>query len=124
MTKTKKKPSRKYLKRKYDKLWRELISKRAGGMCEVCGKPGNQPHHIIGRSNHALRWDVRNGVWMCAGCHTMNNNSAHVDHVGFMLWLKEHRLADYGYLLERRNDIWDKDYDKVLEYLKGVRRWR
>jgi hypothetical protein len=87
----------------------------------VCGKIGNQPHHIIGRVNHALRWDVRNGVWLCPGCHTMNTTSAHSDPISFMLWLKHHRPADYDYLKERRHDIWDKDYDRVLEYLEGVK---
>ena len=100
-----------------DKLWSEII--RQKGYCEVCGKPNaNNPHHVIGRVNHVLRWDVRNGCLLCAGCHTMNTKSAHQDMIWFVDWFKKARPEDYEYLLKKKNGLWDKDYDKVLAKLK------
>lgn len=119
-TKIKRKVSRKTLKKKANKLWSLIIRQKNNGKCEMCNKSANNPHHIIGKSNHAVRWDIRNGCLLCSGCHTMNNNSAHKDPQGFMIWLEEHRLGDYIYLLLEKNEIWDKDYDKVLEYLNKV----
>jgi len=114
--KTKRKPSRKTLKNKCDDIWKKII--RSKIRCEMCGRPGNNPHHIIGRDNHAVRWDIRNGCLLCSGCHTMNNGSAHKDPQDFMIWFENRRPDDYEYLLKQKNIIWDKDYDKVLEYLE------
>ena len=129
ITKTKSKPSRKTLKNKCDDMWKKIIYQKT--YCEVCGKPpptkedgskGNHnPHHVIGRDNHAVRWDIRNGCLLCSGCHTMNNGSAHKDPQDFMIWFESHRPDDYKYLLKQKNEIWDKDYDKVLEYLEEVK---
>ncbi|MGD9276339.1 MAG: HNH endonuclease [Candidatus Pacearchaeota archaeon] len=115
-TKTK---SRKYLKRKADRLWSEIIKSK--GRCEMCGKPANNPHHIVGRRNHALRWDIRNGCLLCANCHTFSKFSAHQDPIGFLEWFKIVRNDDYEYLLSKRNEVWDKDYDKVIKDLEEVK---
>jgi len=103
-------------KDKCDDLWRKII--RSKIRCEMCGRSGNNPHHVIGRDNHSVRWDIRNGCLLCSGCHTMNNNSAHKDSQDFMIWFEHHRPDDYKYLLKKKNEIWDKDYEKVLEYLE------
>ena len=87
----------------------------------MCGRPGNNPHHVIGRDNHAVRWDIRNGCLLCPGCHTMNNGSAHKDPQDFMIWFGNRRPDDYEYLLKQKNIIWDKDYNKVLEYLSDIK---
>lgn len=51
----------------------------------------------------------------------MNAHSAHVDPIGFLEWFKKVRPYDYEYLLKKKNETWDKRYDKVIEYLEGVR---
>lgn len=118
-TLTKHKPSRKKLKNKCDKLWSEII--RSQGRCEVCGTlKANFPHHVIGRRNFMLRWDIRNGCLLCANHHTAGKFSAHNDPVWFMDWFEHHRKDDYEYLLKKKNKIWGKDYNKVLEYLNGI----
>jgi len=100
-------------------MWRDLVKDRDNYTCQVCGKYGksNQAHHIVGRSNHAIRWDMRNGVTLCVGCHMR----AHNDPLGFTKWLMDYREDDYEYLLKKKNETWDKRYDKVIEYLEGVR---
>lgn len=111
-----KKPSRKTLKKKCDKVWGEII--RSKKYCEICGRPANNPHHVIGRVNYILRWDIRNGCLLCAGCHTSHRFSAHNDPVYFMDWFKKHRPKDYDYLIKKKNKIWDKNYEEILKKLK------
>ena len=83
-----KKPSRKYQKKKADKLWSDIIRQRNDGMCEIsdCGKPGGQPHHIVGRKNLVLRHDLRNGINLCYTHHVGGNKSAHNDPLWFIVW--------------------------------------
>ncbi len=96
------KASKKTLKLKCDKLWSLII--RYPGICEVCGKPANNPHHIVGRINHVVRWDLNNGCLLCSGCHMLNKTSAHADPIGFLKWLYEQRPYDYIYLSDKKNE--------------------
>lgn len=61
----------KTLKHKCDKLWSEAIRTR-DGECILCGRKDTlQAHHWIhSRAQGNLhRWDIRNGVTLCYGCH-------------------------------------------------------
>ena len=104
------KPSKKTLKTKLDKAWSLAIRKRAGNKCEVCGKKESlNAHHIVGRRNLRLRWELYNGVALCAGHHTFKLESAHQDSEWFHFWLEEHR--------------WE-DLCKVnVERVKGIKKW-
>jgi len=107
--------SKKNLKKKCDTLWAKII--RSKGYCEWCGKSGRlNAHHAVGRSNHAVRWDLRNGVTLCVACHF----KAHQSPLEFAEWFKRARPEDYEYLMSKKNELWDKDYDKVLEYLNAM----
>lgn len=47
-----------------------LAEKRADGLCEFCGKVGNQTQHHLGKKAWpALRFDGRNLFWSCDACH-------------------------------------------------------
>ncbi len=114
---SKKRPTRKTQKNKCDKLWSEII--RSKGQCEICGSyKAQNPHHVIGRQNYNLRWDVRNGCLLCSNHHTSGRLSAHNDSIWFMEWFKKNRPDDYKYLVKKKNEFWDLDYEKVLERLK------
>ena len=103
-------------KKKLDSLWSTRI--RSKGRCEVCGKDGYlNAHHIVGRRNRALRWDLRNGVCLCPGCHTFKTESAHQDLIWFNDWLKNNKAEDIDYLREKKNEICKPDFDIILEYL-------
>ena len=111
---------RKTLKNKCDKLWSEII--RSKGKCEVCGKTGNNPHHVIGRRNLTLRHDVRNGCLLCPLHHTFGRESAHQDPVWFIHWFATNRPDDYNYLFEKREELSTKvDYEKRFEELKSLK---
>ena len=110
--------TKKSLKAKADKLWSEII--RSIGFCEICGKNQNlNAHHVVGRINYALRWDLKNGICLCAGCHTFNRTSAHNNPLAFVEFFKSIRPDDYEYLLSRKNLLVKPDYEQILNYLQS-----
>lgn len=62
---------------KLDNLYSELIRRRAilrRHGCERCGRWKSdwkelQAHHFCSREHFTTRWDERNGVGLCGGCH-------------------------------------------------------
>jgi len=76
---------------KLDKAWsRAILSK---GKCEVCGSIEHlNPHHIEGRRNFRLRWDLRNGVCLCSGCHVFRKESAHQSPEWFHFFLEDYKM--------------------------------
>ena len=109
--KKKKKKPRSDLKKlndRLDDLWRKIIVLRDGNQCKKCGKrkalgKGNsiQPHHIYGRSNFRVRWDLSNGIALCGGCHTLTNYSAHKAPIDFINWLKKERGEEWWIKLSK-----------------------
>ena len=56
--------------RKLDKMFSEIV--RKGGECERCGKTDKtklQCAHIYSRRHKNIRWDFKNALCLCAGCH-------------------------------------------------------
>jgi len=116
-----KKPSRKYLKKKADKLWSDIIRQRNDGMCEIsdCGKMGGQPHHIVGRKNLVLRHDLRNGCNLCFTHHIEGKLSTINDPMWFLDWLKTNREEDYDYLMKKKHRIaYQVDYEEKIKLLQ------
>lgn len=83
----------------------------------MCGKTGKlNPHHVIGRRNLRLRWDLRNRCWLCYTHHVGGSISAHNDPVWFLGWFKQNRPGDYKYLQEVKNEIVKRsleDYEEL-----------
>lgn len=82
---------------KLDDAWSLLVKLIAGMKCEVCGKthPLNS-HHIFSRSNRSVRWDAKNGVCLCVGCHTFSSKfSAHKTPTEFTIWLYEKKGEEF-----------------------------
>jgi len=84
-----------------------MVKERAGYKCEYCGKTEYlNSHHVFSRTNYSVRWDVNNGVCLCAGHHVLGNFSAHKAPLEFADWLKG-----------ERGEKW---YDKLLLKAKKV----
>lgn len=61
-------------------LWQEIVKTRAKYRCEYPNCIKNQylnAHHIYSRSHKSTRYDPDNGICLCSGHHSLNNNSAH-----------------------------------------------
>lgn len=112
-----KKAKRSTLSNRADKLWSLKI--REKGYCEAAGKDGItcsgnlQGCHIFGRRYRATRWDLRNGLCMCAAHHYWYTGRPELWY-SFINWNYPDRWDE---LAAKIMVPWDKDYDKVMEGL-------
>ena len=52
-----------------DQLWRKAIRNKWDNKCALCGYPQGESHHVIKRRHVLLKWDLRNGMLLCARHH-------------------------------------------------------
>ena len=114
------KVTKKSADRRLIKIWGKLVKQNAGHSCEVCGQSFGKldAHHIIGKRNRVLRYDLRNGVCLCATHHTLGVRSAHGDPFWFATWMKTHRLDDYNYLNSTKNQIKKWELEEMKDLLE------
>ena len=115
---------RKHIK-KLDKLWSQKVKEDANFRCEICGKSGDtcqlHSHHIWGRRILSTRWDLDNGVCLCASHHTMGLQSAHESPAWFLKEIKSLRGDKWFKELEKQSTKSFKGiFDDVWDYLKGI----
>lgn len=121
LTETQKKAKRKKALTKngglLDKAWTK--AGHLGGKCEYCGKTkGLNFHHIFSRSNKSTRWDLDNGVLLCAYHHVFSHQfSAHKTPMLFADWIKELRGEDWYKSLRFRASVPFKPSIQELEDL-------
>ena len=123
------KPTKKSTDKRLLKAWGRVVKKRAGNKCEVCATEGKvtggklDPHHVVGKRNRRLRYDVRNGVCLCPKHHTLGNESAHQDGtVWFDNWMLDYRPDDRDYLNEVRGEIKKWTLPEMEEHLVKLRK--
>ena len=55
--------------------WSILVRLHADHICEWCGKPATEAHHMVHKAQgNRFRFMVENGVALCGGCHTEFHN--------------------------------------------------
>jgi hypothetical protein len=94
--------TRKQLEKLCDKAWSARIlaiwsGKIGSRKCAVpgCSNLGNNPHHIFSRKNKGTRWDLKNGIILCAYHHSLGIPSAHNCPVDDPLWFRRVLLLYY-----------------------------
>jgi len=100
------KTERRKLRDQLDKLWSEIVKQRAGNVCEykTCSKTAHlNAHHIFGRGNLSVRWDLDNGVCLCVGHHTFGRWSAHKAPIWFIEWISKYRKEVDDTRIERES---------------------
>jgi len=114
------KTERQKLTKQLDDLWRDIVKRRAGNVCEYydhrtprifedCNKTTYlNSHHIFRRKNMATRWDLENGICLCAGHHTLNNFSAHHS-PEFSDWIEAH--------------IGEERYNRIMIKSHTIKKW-
>jgi hypothetical protein len=82
---------------KLDKNWSLIVKQRAGMKCEYCGKTAYlNSHHIFGRRNRSVRWEITNGICLCVGCHKFSSVfSAHETPLLFSRWVTDLRGEEW-----------------------------
>ena len=103
VSKVKRKTPAKKRRDRLDRLWADDVKLIAGSKCEYCSKTTTlNSHHIFGRSNFRLRWDVDNGMCLCAYHHMLGNVSAHKSPLLFAeFMIKERGQEWYASLLKK-----------------------
>ena len=105
-----------------DDLWSLKTKEHYGRKCEHCGKTENlNSHHVIGRTNKALRWDYRNCVVLCVYCHKFNHFwSAHETPTIFNDWIRSKRGEEWhtDLVVKARNTNVDRKL--FLEELRKI----
>ena len=99
----KKRESDAYINKQLDKLWSQAVRKK--GYCEYCLRKAPEvvlhAHHIYSRRHYQLRWDLRNGVCLCNGCHLYK---AHKDIQEFSDWVRAHFGSTHIELLKNESN--------------------
>ena len=98
--------------KKLDDHWKRIVKARAGRMCERCKVPVRNlnAHHVIGRRNKAVRWELSNGVALCPSCHVFSSSfSAHQTPTLFTLWI-----------IAQRSEEW---HDTLMKLTYVSKRW-
>lgn len=99
---------------KADKLFQKWFISR-NPKCLICGLPANCGHHYIPKSqSNFLRYQERNMIPICAGCHTRHHLSGDPHIMATILKIKG---QDWHDELHQVRHIPQK---MLVEYLKGV----
>lgn len=125
------KTKRKQLEKELDDLWRQIVVFHK--QCEKCKKvyeKGLHAHHIFGR-NRSVRWDLRNGIALCASCHKWRgaHSTSYVHQKDFHKFLVDYigttRLDDLEFISNQTKkwpikelEEWRNELDARLSELK------
>jgi 5-methylcytosine-specific restriction endonuclease McrA len=71
---------RKRERKELDRIWSRIVLERDGRTCQLCGRTGNNPHHVFSRKHLSTRHDPDNGITLCWACHI---HRAHSDYETF-----------------------------------------
>lgn len=103
--------------KKLDKVYPLL---RKNKRCHFCGKPATEIHHIRGRSNLLLRYDLNNLLPLCRDCHSLvhlKNIDLYISMFRMDYLNKMSRIQFQDYLLS--HDLTREDFFKLkLKELK------
>lgn len=76
-----------------DKRWAQKVKERDNNRCVICGTDFRlNSHHIIPRENHDMKYELVNGITLCAKHHMFCREiSAHNNPLAFFIWMEQHR---------------------------------
>ena len=116
----KNKSTRSQLKRQLDTAWSQFIHAR-DKVCQKCGgTSGLSAHHLVKRSNLALRWEEDNGLLLCFTCHI---HQAHENSLMFAEWLRNTLGKKFvENLTERANQLVKWSLQDLEDKLAELRR--
>ena len=106
-----------------DRVWSEIVRVRDGG-CIIgdveCAGYLNA-HHLIPRQRRATRWELDNGVTLCAKHHVFDSAlSAHGAPLAFAEWLQANLPGRWEYAQAHKGD--ELEWKETLEWIEQEHR--
>lgn len=81
-------------------------------------------HHVIGRKNKTLFYDLRNRCFLCPTHHKFGRKSVENDAMWFLDWFAKNRPEDSKYVRRKKEELTTsrtiKDMEEIIEELGGV----
>lgn len=114
------------IKKELDGLWSAKVRER-DGKCVMCGKVGKglQAHHYLKSRARSLkyRWDLRNGITLCYGCHMYGvHKTASFDVVSALVdYVLKNGILTAREVGEIAHDKDKRDYGKDRGFLEAAR---
>lgn len=98
-------PAKGRLREMADRLWSVSVRSDWNWKCAVCEFKGCEAHHLIPRQHEATRYDLRNGIALCANHHQFCPHlSPHQNAAGWMAWLSQGQPVRYEWYVETIKD--------------------
>ena len=123
-------PEKKRLRVIADQLWSRAVRDDWSNKCAVCGHWRCEAHHLIPRGHEATRYDLRNGIALCARCHQFDGDVApHQNAAGWLKWLEEHCPTHHQWYTEtfesgqHRAFGGTKTADYYCDVIRGLREY-
>lgn len=109
-----------WYKKECDRQMSVLV--RSKDRCEKCGNTSFnstlQHAHVVGRGNMTLRWDIINGMCLCASCHLW----WHHEPIDSGVWFRQRFPERMEYLDVARLKFTKRsisDYQELLDNIKN-----
>ena len=118
----KKKRKKNSLNKLLDSLWSKAVKLLAKERCEYCGSTEHlNSHHIIGRRNFGVRWNVNNGVCLCALHHQFSSKfSAPQTPTTFSDWIQKKRGKEWYSQLIMMSTLIKPDKEETKKELETI----
>jgi hypothetical protein len=105
-----------------DRLWSRAVRDDWANHCAVCGSTNVEAHHLVPRQHEQTRYDLKNGVALCAACHQFDKNiSPHQNSAGWISFLIDNHHDRFDWFMDNRRPIFtgkkNADY-----YIATIRR--
>ena len=103
-------PAKGRLRDMCDRLWSLAVKRDWNNCCAVCQSTTCESHHLIPRQHNATRYEIWNGICLCARHHQFCPDvSPHQNAAGFLRWLEHNHQLHYR---------WYKESDESGKYKK------
>lgn len=99
------KNERRFIKKQF-KQWSIDVRNRDDNKCVICNKTKFlNAHHLIPRENKNFRFDLDNGISLCAGHHKFSNEiSPHRNPITFVLWMQKNKKKQLNKLMKKYDE--------------------
>ncbi len=116
-------PAKGRLRDMADRLWSIAVRCDWAGRCAVCGSGKCEAHHLVPREHEATRYDLRNGIALCASHHQFDADiSPHQNAIGWVVWLRDKYPESHTWYLDmiESRDYRSFDETKNAQYYISV----